>query len=101
MSNRIILNVSDKIFDSREDILKVSEENKSYCPVKEAIPFLDTSCQLIDGKLIFDLYRKETDRVQYLLPSSCHEKNIPFSPAMRSNRYVQPPRNHHILKILF
>ena len=34
-----------------------------------------------------DLYRKETDRVQYLLPSSCHPnhifKNVPYSLALR------------------
>ena len=75
---------------SHTSLKSESEENKCDCPIKEAIPFLDTSCQLIDGKLIFDLYRKETDRVQYLLPSSCHpihsKKNIPFSLAMRINR---------------
>ena len=40
-----------------------------------------------DGKIIVDLYRKPTDRNQYLLPSSCHPahvtKNIPFSLAYR------------------
>ena len=34
-----------------------------------------------------DLYRKETDKVQYLLPSSCHPahifKNVPYSLALR------------------
>ena len=39
------------------------------------------------GKIITGLYRKETDRNQYLLPSSCHPahvtENIPFSLAMR------------------
>jgi hypothetical protein len=40
-----------------------------------------------DGKLVTDLYRKETDKVQYLLPNSSHPshifKNIPFSLALR------------------
>ena len=34
-----------------------------------------------------DLYRKETDKIQYLLPSSCHPshifKNVPYSLALR------------------
>ena len=37
--------------------------------------------------IITDLYRKETDRVQYLLPSSCHPSHvfnhIPYSLALR------------------
>ena len=67
-----------------------SESEKCDCPNQESIPFLDTSCKIEEGKLIFDLYRKKTDRVQYLLPSSCHpvhcKENIPFSLAMRINR---------------
>ena len=57
------------------------------CNSEQAIQFLDTSCKIIGGKIITDLYRKETDRNQYLLPSSCHPAhvtgNIPFSLAMR------------------
>ena len=51
------------------------------------ILFLDTLCKIENGQIITDLYRKPTDRIQYLLPSSCHAKNvfksIPFSLAMR------------------
>ena len=40
-----------------------------------------------DGKIVTDLYKKDTARVQYLLPSSCHPghvtNNIPFSLAYR------------------
>ncbi len=49
--------------------------------------FLDTTIQIKDGKINTDLYRKETDRVQYLLPNSCHPahicKNVPYSLALR------------------
>ena len=57
------------------------------CKTEEAVQFLDTSCKISDGRIITDLFRKETDRNQYLLPSSCHPShvtdNIPFSLAMR------------------
>ena len=50
--------------------------------------FLDT-CVTIDetNQISTDLYKKETDRVQYLLPTSCHPShifnNIPYSLALR------------------
>ena len=44
------------------------------CKTEEAVQFLDTSCKISDGRIITDLFRKETDRNQYLLPSSCHRK---------------------------
>ena len=57
------------------------------CTPQQSIPFLDTSCRISDGKIVTDLFRKETDRNQYLLPSSCHPshvtQNIPFSLALR------------------
>ena len=49
--------------------------------------FLDTVISVIDGVIYTDLYRKKTDKVQYLLPSSCHPShnfnNIPYSLALR------------------
>jgi desmoglein 4 len=49
--------------------------------------YLDTTIQIKEGKIITDLYRKETDRIQYLLPNSCHPahicKNVPYSLALR------------------
>ena len=54
---------------------------------KKSIHFLDTSCEIMNGKLKIDLYMKNTDRNQYLLPSSCHpmqiKTNIPFSLCLR------------------
>ena len=42
---------------------------------------------IADDGIITDLYRKETDRVQYLLPLSCHPShifnNVPYSLALR------------------
>ena len=52
-----------------------------------SLPFLDTSLSIQEGKVVVDLYRKPTDRNQYLLTSSCHPahvtNNIPFSLALR------------------
>ena len=57
------------------------------CFPTESLAFLDTSCSIKNGKIIVDLYRKPTDRNQYLLTSSCHPahvtNNIPFSLALR------------------
>ena len=65
------------------------------CPNKDSVQYLDTSCQIIEGKIIFDLFKKPTDRNMYLLPSSCHpphqHQNIPFSLAMRINRVCSAP----------
>ena len=63
--------------------LKEDEDDRCDCQKQFSIPFLDVSCSILDGKLETDLYRKDTDRNMYLLPSSCHPptctKNIPFS----------------------
>ena len=65
-------------------------EQLCTCNVQTHIPFLDTSCTVKNGKIILDLYRKKTDKNQYLLPSSCHPmsctKSIPYSLATRINR---------------
>ena len=71
------------------------EEDKCGCEERKAIPFLDTSCSLKKGKIIVDLYRKESDRNQYLLTDSCHPigctKNIPFSLGLRIVRICTEP----------
>ena len=65
------------------------------CKPDEALPFLDTSCKISNGRIVTDLYRKETDRNQYLLTSSCHPShvtnNIPFSLALRIVRICSLP----------
>ena len=67
--------------------LKEDDDDRCDCQKQESIPFLDVSCSIQDGKLETDLYRKDTDRNMYLLPSSCHPpsctKNIPFSLCLR------------------
>ena len=60
----------------------------SYNLTTRSTTFLDTQVTINQSKsIVTDLYKKETDRVQYLLPSSCHPShifnNIPFSLALR------------------
>ena len=47
-------------------------------------------CEIIEGKIVLDLFKISTDGNQYLLTSSCHPahcvENIPFSLALRINR---------------
>ena len=61
--------------------------NSCDCTPAQSIPFLDTSCSVSGNKIKTTLYKKDTDRNQYLLPSSCHPNhvtdNIPYSLALR------------------
>ena len=54
-----------------------------FCHQTKSIPFLDTRVSIKEGKYFTDLYKKPSDRCQYLLPSSCHpshvNKNIPYN----------------------
>ena len=72
-----------------------TEETLCACEHSTSLAFLDTSCSLKNGKIIVDLYRKPTDRNQYLLTSSCHPahvtSNIPFSLAYRIVRICTEP----------
>ena len=65
------------------------------CKPLTKIPFLDTQCEIEDGKIIVDLYKKPTDRNMYLLTSSCHPssvtENIPYSLALRIVRICSKP----------
>ncbi len=75
------------------------------CEPTQSIPFLDTLCEIKHGKIITDLYRKPTDKNQYLLTDSCHPvqvtKNIPFSLCMRINRICSeiPAREKRFLEL--
>ena len=54
---------------------------------RRSTTFLDMEIRLVNGKIQTNLYRKKTDKIQYLLPSSCHPThifdNIPYSLALR------------------
>ena len=49
--------------------IRHEKSNRYTCKPDQNLPFLDTSCKIVDGKIIVDLFKKETDRNQYLLTS--------------------------------
>ena len=59
------------------------------------VNFLDVLVMIVNNEIQTDLYRKPTDRCQYLLPSSCHPahitRNIPYSLAYRIIRICSTP----------
>jgi hypothetical protein len=59
----------------------------SYCFKNKSTTYLDMTVKIAKNKIVTDLYRKPTDKVQYLLPNSCHPshifKSIPYSLALR------------------
>ena len=73
------------------------EEDRCDCIETNQIPFLDTLISIKKGKIDIDLYKKESDRNQYLLPTSCHSKNttkaIPYSLSLRIVRICTDPTN--------
>ena len=87
------------IWQHGEDELKIFLEklNNFHPSIKftceysrEKVNYLDVQVIVREGKLITDLYVKQTDSHQYLDPSSCHPyhctKSIPYSQALRLNR---------------
>ena len=70
-------------------------EDQCKCEKVSEIPFLDTLCSIKEGKIETDLYKKPTDRNQYLLPTSCHPKqttkSIPKSIGLRIIRVCSDP----------
>ena len=58
------------------------EADGCECETRTSIPFLKTSCSREEGFIDTDLYRKHSDRNQFLLPGSCHPnittRSIPF-----------------------
>ena len=79
---------------------KPEDNQECDCPPQPSIPFLDTSISILDDQISVDLYRKPTDRCQYLLPSSCHPahvtENIPFSLAYRIVRICSSPTSQRL-----
>ena len=65
-------------------------EDRCDCTEEKSIAFLDTSLMIKNTKISVDLYKKPTDRNQYLLTNSIHPpdclKNIPYSLALRITR---------------
>ena len=61
--------------------------DKCDCFEITSIPFLDVSCSIVEGKIKTNLYKKKTDKNQYLLLNSCHPKqtvkSIPSSVGLR------------------
>ena len=86
-------------FRTRDSQVKVGHKNGELF-VKElplnnltprSVDFLDTTISInSEGKLVTDLFKKSSDRVTYLQPSSCHPghicKNIPYSLGYRLKR---------------
>ena len=68
----------------------INETQPCKCEKRESVPFLDTECRIKDNKISTNLYKKPTDKNQYLLTSSCHPaenvENIPYSLALRITR---------------
>ena len=83
--NKIHPNI--KLTMSHTSLTSEESSMKCGCPEMNSLPFLDVLCSIKQNKIVTDLYRKETDRNQYLLTSSCHPvectDNIPFSLALR------------------
>ena len=70
----------------------------NYNPETKSVPFLDMEISIDKNGLIkTDLYKKDTAKCQYLLPSSCHPShipnNIPFSLSYRLLRICSDPKD--------
>ena len=68
------------------------------CPdLKIHTKYIHKSCEIENGQIILDLYRKPTDRNMYLMLDSCHpptcQQNIPFSLGMRINIICSKPES--------
>ena len=71
------------------------EEQPCNFKHSDKLAFLDIATSIIEDQIVVDLYKKPTDRCQYLLTSSCHPpqitENIPFSLAYRIVRICSEP----------
>ena len=86
------------IWQHKEDKLEIflDKRNRFYSSIKftceysrEKVNYLDAQVSVGEGKLMTDLYVKQTNSHQYLDASSCHPyhctKSIPYSQALRIN----------------
>ena len=93
-------------YRNKTEQVKVSWKEENLCISRRplggmkprSVDFLDTTVWIDDnGKFQTDLYRKETDRITYLLPSSAHPghitKNIPYSLGYRLLRICSRPED--------
>ena len=76
------------------------EEDRCDCEPQASIPFLDTSLSIVNGRIETDLYKKDTDRNQYLLRESCHPAgvtaSIPYSLGLRIVRICSKNENRDL-----
>ena len=74
----------------------------SYNFEEKSTSYLDMEIKIVNGVITTDLYRKPTDKIQYLLPSSCHPShifdNIPYSLALRIVRILSPRKKCGLLE---
>ena len=74
-------------------------EDRCNCKAQDSIPFLDTSLSIQDGRIDTDLFKKDTDRNQYLLRESCHPQgvtaSIPYSLGLRIVRICRTTQNRY------
>jgi hypothetical protein len=91
------INPAIQLTMSHTSILNEPNQEKCDCEERTWIPYLDVSCRIKEGRIETDLYRKDTDKNQYLLPSSCHPKqttkSIPFSLGLRIVRVCSNPED--------
>ena len=73
------------------------DDQPCKCQPTSTLAFLDTATSIVNQSISVDLYKKPTDRCQYLLTSSCHPphitQNIPFSLAYRIIRICSETEN--------
>jgi peptide-methionine (R)-S-oxide reductase len=100
------LNFMDKI-NNLHDTIKFTH---SYDFKDKSTTYLDMTVKIAKNPIVTDLYRKPTNKVQYLLPSSCHPshifKSIPYSLALRlvricSTQELLDKRENELKTMLF
>ena len=97
------------IWQHKEDKLEIflDKRNRFYSSIKftceysrEKVNYLDAQVSVGEGKLMTDLYVKQTNSHQYLDPSSCHPyhctKSIPYSLALRINLICSENASFHL-----